>query len=175
MKHEKPNPLVGFSEHNHQRCVSVALHEAESYCQQHKLRFTKVRKRALSILLENHSAMGAYDLLDRLSLEGLGSKPPVAYRALAFLLDNGFIHKIEKLNAYIACSHPGAKHEPAFLICTVCGSVAEAIVGVTSNTRLTAAARQSGFQISHAIIEADGQCTQCQNTSGQSLQAVGTR
>lgn len=156
-----PPDLLGFSKHNHRQCVARALAEAERHCQEHRLRFTDVRRRALGILLESHTAVGAYELLSRLKVEGLGSKPPVAYRALAFLVDNGFVHRIEKLNAYIACSHPGADHDPAFLICNHCGAVAEAPV-TASDGKLARTARQSGFHISRTIMEAEGQCPRCQ-------------
>ncbi len=82
-----PPDLLGFAKHNHRQCVTQALAEADRHCHEHRLRFTEVRRRALGILLENHSAMGAYELLERLNEEGLGSKPPVAYRVLAFLVD----------------------------------------------------------------------------------------
>lgn len=163
-KKPKPAAVIGFSSHDHRRCVSSALKLADSYCREHKLRFTPVRRRTLGILLESHTAVGAYDVLERLRQEGLGSKPPVAYRALSFLLDNGFIHRIERLNAYVACAHPGSMHDPAFLICSDCGSVAEAPVGSSSGA-LTRTARQSGFQIEHTTIEAEGQCPKCQEQS----------
>ena len=63
------------------------------------------------------------EVLDRLRDAGFGSQPPVAYRALDFLVANGFAHKIERLNAFIACAHPGAAHAPAFLICRACDAV----------------------------------------------------
>lgn len=160
MAHRCSADLPGFSRHNHRQCVVHALAQADSYCQQHKLRFTPVRRRTLSILLEKHRAIGAYELLERLDGEGLGSKPPVAYRALAFLVENGFVHRIEKLNAYVACSFPGAEHAPAFLICNGCGAVAEAQVPGSAGT-LAQAARDSGFKVSHCIMEAEGQCPQC--------------
>ena len=48
---------------------------------------------------------------------GFNSQPPVAYRALDFLVENGFVHKIERLNAFVACALPGTVHSPAFMIC----------------------------------------------------------
>ena len=105
---------------------------------------TPVRLRALEILLEEHAAMGAYDVLARLNVEGLGSKPPVAYRALGFLVDQGFVHRIERLNAFIACAYPQDAHNPAFMICRCCGTVAEA--QAQSGTFAQSAA-QTGFQI----------------------------
>lgn len=153
-------PAIEFSKHDHRRCVNRGLKEADTYCRLHKLRFTEVRRRTLGILLESHSAMGAYDVLERLKAEGLGSKPPIAYRALGFLLDNGFIHRIERLNAYVACSHPGSSHDPAFLICTECNSVAETALSPTGG--LAETAKESGFEIQNTILEAEGQCPGCQ-------------
>lgn len=161
MKKKKITTPVAFSEHDHRQCVVDALAQADQYCKENRLRFTTVRRRTLGILLESHCAMGAYEILDRLKQEGLGSKPPVAYRALQFLLDNGFIHRIERLNAYIACSHPGSSHHPAFLICSDCGCVAEASLAPTSGG-LRESAKQSGFAISNTTMEAVGQCPECQ-------------
>ena len=99
--------VVGFQKHDHARCVRSGLAAAEAECRVRKLRLTPVRRRALELLLSEHRALGAYDLLARLSDEGLGSQPPVAYRALDFLVKAGFAHKIEALNAYLACAHLG--------------------------------------------------------------------
>lgn len=159
-------PKDGFSAHDHDFCVERALNQADEHCRQHGLRFTRVRRRTLGILLESHCALGAYEVLERLDAEGLGSKPPVAYRALGFLLDNGFIHRIERLNAYIACSHPGKKHEPAFLICTECKAVSESALG--GGGSLARCAKASGFQIQHTTLEAEGQCPDCRQTEDAS-------
>lgn len=152
------NPL-GFAAHDHTHCVKSAMTTAQATCAARGVQFTPVRQRSLEILLEQHSAMGAYDVLARLNAEGLGSKPPVAYRALAFLVEQGFVHRIERLNAFIACAHPGADHEPAFMICRTCGTVAEA---ETSHVGLSASATLSGFQIEKTVIEAEGLCPACQ-------------
>jgi len=152
---------IGFHTHDHTQCVSTTLARAERYCAENKLKFTPIRRRALEILLAEHRALGAYDLLAVLSAEGLGTAPPVAYRALDFLTSSGFAHKIEGLNAYIACAHLGADHAPAFLICTSCKFVAEAETEITKG-RLGEAARATGFEISSTVIEALGLCPKCQ-------------
>lgn len=150
---------LGFAAHDHNSCVKSALKAALDACATRGVQMTPVRKRALEILLENHTAMGAYDVLARLDAEGLGSKPPVAYRALSFLVEQGFVHRIERLNAFIACAHPGDKHDPAFMICRTCGTVAEAQI---SSATLGASAAKSGFQIEQTVIEAQGLCPACQ-------------
>ena len=118
-------------------------------------------RRVLEILLEAHKAMGAYDVLTRLAAEGFGNQPPVAYRALEFLEENGFAHRIRRLNAFTACMHPGEAHAPAFLICRVCEKVAEAPAAPVM-TALTKAATHTGFVIERANVEALGLCPACQ-------------
>ena len=116
---------LGFAQHNHGACMSEALAAAEARCASGGLRFTPVRRKVLEILLQDHRALGAYSILDRLREEGFGSQPPVAYRALDFLVANGLAHKIERLNAFIACVHTHHSHTPAFMICRLCDAPEE--------------------------------------------------
>lgn len=150
---------LGFEAHDHDSCMQTALLAADKACAERKVQMTPVRRRTLEILLESHVALGAYDVLARLDEDGFGSKPPVAYRALAFLVEQGFVHRIERLNAFIACAHPGASHDPAFMICRRCGTVAEAQAEATT---LGVPAAQSGFRIEQTVIEAEGLCPGCQ-------------
>lgn len=154
--------IQSFAPHDHQSCIHSAMNVAEETCAARKVQLTPVRRRVLEILLESHVAMGAYDVLARLDAEGLGSKPPVAYRALAFLVEQGFVHRIERLNAFVACNHPGASHDPAFMICRSCHKVAEADAG---NTVLNSPATQSGFTIEQTVIEAEGLCPSCKESA----------
>lgn len=147
-----------FQDHDHRHCVTSALTKAQDHCAQTGLRLTPVRRRTLEILLKEHRALGAYDVLAILADEGLGGQPPVAYRALNFLVKAGFAHKVEALNAYIACAHLGDDHAPAFLICTNCRHVAETD---TATGRLHAAAADAGFAIERTVVEATGLCPAC--------------
>lgn len=152
---------IGFGAHNHAKCKAAALRSAEALCDAGGLKLTPVRRRTLEILAEAHQALGAYDVLERLAAEGLGDKPPVAYRALGFLVENGLAHRIERLNAYVACAHPGAEHNAAFMICRKCTRVAEAEPqGLLANT-----AGAAGFQIESLVIEAEGLCSDCADTA----------
>ena len=154
-----PTGSRGFTQHDHANCVQRALQNADTTCAARGAQLTAVRRRVLEILLESHAAMGAYDVLARLEAEGLGSKPPVAYRALGFLVDHGLAHRIEKLNAYVACTHPGEAHDAAFMICRSCGTVAEA----EPKEVLKGTAGAAGFQIESMVIEAEGLCPECNN------------
>ena len=149
-----------FQEHDHEHCISDAMASAEARCAERSARFTPVRRRVLEILLEEHRALGAYDILERLRAEGFGSQPPVAYRALDFLVSHGRAHRIERLNAFVACTHGDADHVPAFLICGSCDAVAEPssdqAIGAISN-----AASKAGFQVDRVAVEVQGTCEAC--------------
>ena len=145
---------AAFEQHDHAACIHTALAAAEATCAEKGLRLTAARRKVLSILLEAHEAMGAYDILGRLD----GAAPPAAYRALSFLTEHGFAHRIERLNAYIACSHPGERHHPTFLICRSCHKVAE----TESRSSIATAARAAGFTVEQTVMEAEGICPTCQ-------------
>lgn len=153
-------PPLGFATHDHAQCMRTLLERADAHCKDKGLRLTPVRRRALEILAQQHRALGAYDLLAVLAKEGLGHQPPVAYRALDFLVKAGFAHKIEALNAYVACTHIGGEHAPAFLICRACSSVAETSTAPNQG-RLGAAAEAAGFAIERTVVEAQGLCPDC--------------
>ena len=153
-------PDLAFAPHDHARCAGDVLALAEARMVQGGQRMTPVRRRTLQIWLEAHRALGAYDVLERLAAEGYGNQPPVAYRALEFLEENGLAHRIRRLNAFTACMHPGEVHAPAFLICRVCHAVAEA-PGPEVGLALGAAARALGFTVERATVEALGLCPGC--------------
>ncbi|MCV6592045.1 MAG: transcriptional repressor [Silicimonas sp.] len=153
--------MIGFETHDHSHCIATGVAAADARCREAGLRLTETRRRVLEILLERHRAMGAYEVLEVL---GKGAKPPTAYRALDFLVKNGFAHRIERLNAFIACAHPGEDHAPAFLICRGCDAVAEAPSEATKG-RLGEAARKVGFRIERAVVEAVGLCPKCQDAA----------
>lgn len=156
-------PEVAFARHDHSHCAGDVLARAEALAQAQGARLTPVRRRVLEILLEEHRALGAYDVLQRLAAEGFGNQPPVAYRALDFLVEAGLAHRIRRLNAFAACMHPGEAHAPAFLICRACNHVAEA-PGAPVRAALDDAATSLGFVIERSNIEALGLCPACRET-----------
>ncbi|MCB1340809.1 MAG: transcriptional repressor [Pseudooceanicola sp.] len=151
---------IGFDRHDHTACIAEAMQTAEDMCARDKLQFTPVRRRVLELLLQDHRALGAYDILERLAAEGMGAQPPVAYRALDFLVKHGLAHRIERLNAYAACTYLDHDHVPAFLICRACKTVAEAETGLEQG-RLGRAAEAAQFIIERIVVEAEGLCPAC--------------
>ncbi len=160
MTGQSPSSASAFARHDHARCAGGVLARADALAAERSLRLTPVRRRVLEILLESHRAMGAYEVLDRLSAEGFGNQPPVAYRALDFLVDQGLAHRVARLNAFAACMHPGETHAPAFLICRSCGRVAEAEAAPAA-AAVGAAAKAQGFAVERLTVEALGLCPAC--------------
>ena len=140
--------------------VGNSIKEAEKYCKEKDLKFTPVRRKVLEILLQKNKALGAYEILDLLREAGFKNQPPVAYRALDFLVKNGFAHKIEQLNSFVGCVHPGKDHSPAFMICTNCNFVSEE-EAINSDFSISKIGSRSGFKVEKAIIEAQGLCQSC--------------
>ncbi len=153
-----------FQHHDHSHCAGDSLARAEALMAERGARLTPVRKRVLEILLEAHKALGAYDVLQRLATEGYGNQPPVAYRALDFLVEQGLAHRIQRLNAFTACMHAGEAHAPAFLICDRCATVAEAPVAPI-RAALEATAAEMGFAVDRVSLEATGLCPACREAA----------
>lgn len=147
-------------DHSGAHGAASILEQADARAATMGLRLTPVRKRTLELLIAAHGAMGAYDVLDHLAREGYGTQPPVAYRALNWLVDHGFAHRIRRLNAFTACAHPAQDHAAAFLICETCDRVTEAPAAAVTQA-LIQAAQAAGFAMDRATIEAVGRCTHC--------------
>lgn len=149
-----------FAPHDHGACEANALDHAKQHLAARGARLTAVRLRTLEILLETHRAMGAYEILDRLVADGFARQPPVAYRALEFLVQHGVAHRVQGLNAFAACLHPGHDHAPIFLICRECEKVAELPARGVRDT-LDGIAAESGFLIERSTVELLGLCHIC--------------
>ena len=141
------------------------LDQAETFCGRRQLRLTEQRRLILGLILDNPRPSGAYDLLDRLRQDGRPAAPPTVYRALEFLTAQGLVHKIERLSAFVGCSHMldhcGANHAhhgltaTQFLICTACRRVFE-----MGDNRIRVAIDQAagarGFKPTAATVEVEG-------------------
>ena len=148
-------------DHDHGRCSSDALAHAEAVCAERRQRLTPIRRRVLEALLASHKPLGAYDLIERLATHGERLSPITIYRALDFLRDNGFAHRIESRNAFIACGHDHGEGDPVvFLICEKCGAVGEAASAAITDT-LKTASRAAGFTPKTPVIEIGGVCSHC--------------
>ena len=141
-----------------------ALRHAEALCARRGAQLTALRRRVLEMVLEAGQPVGAYALLDRLRAERPGAAPPTVYRALDFLLENGLIHRVERLNAFLPCIEAGHGHDHdhphQFLICGRCGRTTELSDDAVARA-LAEAARAAGFHPGRATVEVDGTCAAC--------------
>jgi Fe2+ or Zn2+ uptake regulation protein len=102
-----------------------ALIAAEALCAARGERLNDPGRRVLKALLTAAAPLKAYDLTHALATGGRSASPPTVYRAVRFLIGMGLAHRIESLNAFVACRFPGELHLAGFHVCESCGSVAE--------------------------------------------------
>jgi len=148
--------------HAHQHCLDHAIAGAEQNCRARGARLTRLRRRVLELVWGSHEPVKAYDILELLRREHSGSAPPTVYRALDFLQAEGLVHRIESLNAYVGCGEPRHVHSGQFLICQVCGTVAE-MDDLDIRKLLSSKADAIGFRVSHETIEIKGICSACRS------------
>lgn len=104
------------------------LAQAEKLCAQRNVRLTPQRLEVLRLMSLQQGAISAYDLLDLLRETEPQAKPPTIYRALDFLLEQGFVHKVESTNSYVVCHlFDQPTHSSAMFICDRCGVVKEEV------------------------------------------------
>jgi Fur family zinc uptake transcriptional regulator len=121
---------------------------------------TPNHQRILRILQSATGPMTAYEVLDAARKHDI-SAPPTVYRALNKLIEQGAAHRLETINAYVACVDSRHRHEAVvFAICRDCGNVEELEERDTLR-RLRATADERGFKVENAVIELKGQCNAC--------------
>ncbi|MCE2565375.1 transcriptional repressor [Komagataeibacter sp. FNDCF1] len=151
--------------------TQALLDQAASLCQDRGVRLTEMRRLVLDLVLAAERPLGAYDLLEQLRISrGRPVAPPTVYRALDFLMEQGLIHKIERLSAFVGCRHMlesghichghGHVHAAQFLICSQCGRVTE-LDDSRILTALVEVTRARGFTVRQSTIEAEGLCAAC--------------
>lgn len=140
--------------------MTDGIEDAEAFCKQHGHRFTDPRRHVLHIITTSHKPLSAYDILGRLGEMLNNPKPPTAYRAIEFWQKHGFIHRLESLNAYVACQ-AGHRHAGSqFMICEGCGIVIETHLCHLPQS-LEKAATAQNFTPTRWSLELHGQCHNC--------------
>ncbi len=143
------------------------LDRAAEQCAARGAQLTPLRRQVLRLVLAAEQPVGAYALLDQLKAERGGAAPPTVYRALDFLLEQGLIHKLERLNAFLPCveashahGHGEHAHPHQFLICRRCGATTELTDHAAAHA-LEAAAARAGFRVERMTVELEGLCARC--------------
>ena len=156
--------VLEHRQHDHRRCAADALDHAEAICAAEGLRFTEQRRRVLEALLRSHVPASAYDVIDRLGAgDGARRPAPVSiYRALDFLVEHRFAHRIESRNAYVACDRGEdcAGAATLFLLCDNCGAAGE-VSSAALHQVISRAAADVGFVPRAPVVEVRGLCANC--------------
>lgn len=114
----------------------------------------------LDVLRQHNGPMSAYDVLGHLRQDKLNLAPATIYRALSSLTNRGKVHRLESLNAFVACQYDDHQHAWIMSICDNCGAVDE-IVSPDLLNALSGVASESGFLSCRHIIEIYGLCATC--------------
>ena len=138
--------------------------EAERRCSEAGETLTPLRRRVLELLVDHEGPAKAYDLLPKMDTGQGPAKPPTVYRALEFLVRLGLAHRIESLNAFVACEVGACARSTIFLICEKCGATEEVDAG-HAMVDVAEAAKKGGFQLRRSLIEASGLCAACAENS----------
>jgi Fur family zinc uptake transcriptional regulator len=156
--HDSFDPPVSAMASTHP--LAARLARADAFAAEHDLTWTPLRRQVYERVLAAQRPIGAYDLLAELEPQRGRVPPTTVYRALEFLVEHGFIHRIESKNAFLACCEIGQPHEGQFLICEACGDTVE-IPGVELARQLSASAPAHGFELHHQVVELSGLCGHC--------------
>jgi len=158
------NPFTDL-DHDHANCIVEALNSAKAACKISGARLTPLRLKVLELIWRSHSPVGAYDLLEMLREERGRVAPTTVYRSLEFLCRQGFVHRLDSLQAFIGCGHPtghyGGDHAAHFLICQDCGMALEICDGPLEGA-IEGLVGRLDFTIAGETIELRGVCSACQ-------------
>ena len=130
-------------------------------CKNNNIIFTEIRKSVYEIIIKYNKPIKAYEVLDELrNVTGKTSHPPTVYRAIDFLIENGFIHKLNSINSFVGCFHPKIHKECYFLICKKC-NIYQECCDDSLKDRILKTAVHNNFVISNTTLEIEGHCLDC--------------
>ena len=120
----------------------------------------KMQADVLAVLRRRGGPLSAYDILGELREANPKLAPPTIYRVLSTLTERGIVHRIESLNAYIACQCDRHQHASILSICDDCGAVDECVATDLLKV-LSSIVGKSGFAPMRHVIEVHGVCVSC--------------
>lgn len=148
--------------HNHGSCETTLLDRASRIFEAKGMKLTELRRRVLEEIAASHEALGAYEILDRLSAKGPRLAPISVYRAIDALHEAGLVHRLESRNAFFACHGSHAPdRDQVILACESCGRVAE-IAGEEVIAALRVLVDRARFDARRLVTEISGTCADCQ-------------
>ena len=103
--------------------------------------------------------VSAYEIIDRVRGDA-SLAPQTVYRALDRLISAGAAHRLESLNAFVACSHATHRGAAIFAICEACGTVRE-FDEPRAVKALETWADKTKFSVRQLTLELRGRCANC--------------
>lgn len=159
-KHAHKSGLTCTDPPHHVHSAHGFVEAVEKACAERGLRLTPLRAQALALIADETKPIKAYDLLSKMKTKKGSAAPPTVYRALDFLLEQGFIHRLASINAFVGCHHPHIQHSVPFLICDNCQSSVE-LEDKGVSALLEKQAKSIGFHTRAQILEVNGVCSDC--------------
>jgi Fur family transcriptional regulator, zinc uptake regulator len=141
--------------------VAQRVAHAQAVAAARGLSLTPLRRQVYTLIAASERPIGAYDLLAALEPQRGRVPPTTVYRVLDFLVEHGFVHRIESMNAFFACCDVDHPHQGQFLICEACGETVE-IPGGELARQLAGSAPAQGFEVHRQVVELSGLCAACQ-------------
>jgi Fur family zinc uptake transcriptional regulator len=142
---------------------SAWINQVEVACRGRGLQMTALRREVVGIFASAEHPLGAYAIIQKLSeSQRRIVAPPTVYRTLDFLVENGFVVKIESRQTYVACAHIGHDHDHHGIVfsCTRCGRTVE-VESKAVDDEMTSIAEKLGFRSEHKVCEVAGLCAEC--------------
>lgn len=133
---------------------------AQDLCAQRGVRFTEHRRVVFELICSNETPASAYEILEKMPKHPRLATPPTVYRALDFLIEQGLVHKLESIHAFVGCNHPQHPHSGQFLICTDCGASTE-VESSSLAESLQSTETTAGFHVKRRVVELLGVCQKC--------------
>lgn len=141
--------------------LNASISRVYEICRSNNLGFTDIRKQVFEIIIKNNKPIKAYQILDEIrNITNKPSHPPTVYRAIDFLIENGFVHKLNSINSFVGCFHPKTHEECYFLICKKCNLYQECCDDSLKD-RISKTAVHNNFIISNTTLEIEGHCLDC--------------
>lgn len=124
-------------------------------------KMTPNRQKVWDLLQNSERPLSAYEVLDRLREQGTSWQPPTVYRALEYLVAQGFVHYLQSIQKFVSCPHQDCDHFSQLLICTQCGQVQEVPLVEELLAILKGEAALLHFTLEPQFLELKGVCQHC--------------
>ncbi|MCP4185379.1 MAG: transcriptional repressor [Hyphomicrobiales bacterium] len=154
------NSIFPKPKHAHKSCVARLNSRVAKIANESGKKFGANQLLVLNALIEDHKAISAYEIVERIVRTNGRLQPVQVYRALDGLLKLGLVHRLRSKNAYVACNNFDICEAPQLFYCSSCEQVAE-ISGGALPQHIARIAQENSFKLDHGLVELIGQCSEC--------------